>query len=188
MRRVQEEVSAVRSAGGNDRIPVGQGPAESTAFPDSRRPSQFVPDESTARLHVQMEQAQEGGATSADAAMGSDAGDGTMASMRRVIVNEDVIGRLQHWFQRHCDESWENDYGISIESTDNPGWWVKVDLAKTELADKRFEEVRRGNALDLNPEAPWMRCYVDQDQVFNGAGDPTTLNEILQIFLEWAEG
>jgi hypothetical protein len=30
-----------------------------------------------------------------------------------------------------------------------------------------------------------MRCYVE-DGVFNGGGDPDTLDEVLKVFLEWA--
>jgi hypothetical protein len=102
-------------------------------------------------------------------------------------LNTDTITRLQAWYEKHCDETWENDYGVLIESTDNPGWWVKIDLYGTELQHKSFPEVTHGDASGLNPQPPWMRCYVDEKGVFNGGGDPTTLHEILDTFLRWAE-
>ena len=37
----------------------------------------------------------------------------------------------------------------------------------------------------MDPQPPWLRCYVEAG-VFSGAGDPTTLEEILEIFLAWA--
>jgi len=75
---------------------------------------------------------------------------------------------------------------VVIETTDNPGWWVKINLRGTELRGKPFGEVRRGE-LTADPQPPWLHCYIE-DETFNGAGDPTTLHEILNTFLEWAGG
>lgn len=94
-----------------------------------------------------------------------------------------ALARLQAWYQKHCNGEWENDLGVSIESTDNPGWWVKIDLRGTELESKSFAEVRRGETETPDPQPPWMHCYIDEKRVFNGAGDPTTLQEILSTFL-----
>lgn len=101
-------------------------------------------------------------------------------------MRDETLTRLQAWYQKQCDGEWENDRGVSIESTDNPGWWVKIDLRGTGLENKSFAEVRRGEAETLDPQPPWMRCYVDDQRVFNGAGDPTTLHDILNVFLDWA--
>lgn len=60
-------------------------------------------------------------------------------------------------------------------------------LVGTELENKSFTEVQRGDLTTLDPQPPWMRCYVDDKRVFNGAGDPTTLIEILNIFLTWLD-
>jgi hypothetical protein len=99
----------------------------------------------------------------------------------------DLVTRLQAWYAQHCDGVWEEDHGVSIETTDNPGWWVKVDLQGTGLRRTEFVEVKRGNFSGLGPEPPWMHCYVDDNDVFNGGGDPTTLHDILETFLRWAE-
>jgi hypothetical protein len=96
----------------------------------------------------------------------------------------EALQQLQAWFAKRCDGEWEHDHGISVQSTDNPGWWVKISLSGTPLASKPFDEVRRGD-LSMDPQPPWLRCYVE-DGTFNGAGDVTTLGEILTIFLEWA--
>ena len=102
-------------------------------------------------------------------------------------MNGDTITRLENWYRRHCNDEWENDYGVSIESTDNPGWWVKIDLDGTELEHASFTEVTRGDGACLNPTPPWMHCYVDEKHVFNGGGDPTKLGDILDAFLQWAD-
>lgn len=42
-----------------------------------------------------------------------------------------AITRLQKWFAAQCNGDWEHLNGIKIETTDNPGWWVQVDISGT---------------------------------------------------------
>ena len=44
-----------------------------------------------------------------------------------------VILQLQQWYEAQCNGDWEHHYGISIESQDNPGWRVEIDLKDTPL-------------------------------------------------------
>lgn len=39
-----------------------------------------------------------------------------------------MISDLEDWFACQCDGDWEHQGGIRIETTDNPGWFVQVDL------------------------------------------------------------
>lgn len=98
----------------------------------------------------------------------------------------ETLKRLQAWFSSECDGDWEHQRGISIQSTDNPGWWVKIDLLGTRLQGKHFNPVKRGDVPSMDPSPPWLHCFV-ADNVFNGAGDPETLEEILRIFLTWTQ-
>ena len=84
-----------------------------------------------------------------------------------------------------CDGEWEHRFGVSIQSTDNPGWWVKIDLVGTPLERKPFSPVGSGDFESLDPRPPWLRCYVENG-VFNGAGDTSKLGEILRVFNAWA--
>lgn len=97
-----------------------------------------------------------------------------------------ILERLMSWYQAHCDGYWEHDFGVSIDSCDNPGWWVKIDLTGTSLRGVVFPPVTRGDTESLDPAPPWLHCYV-KDGVFHGIGDATTLEEILEIFLNWAQ-
>ncbi|UCH44768.1 MAG: hypothetical protein JSV11_10785 [Nitrospiraceae bacterium] len=36
--------------------------------------------------------------------------------------------RLNRWYINQCNGDWEHQYGIVIETLDNPGWRVKIDL------------------------------------------------------------
>ena len=38
----------------------------------------------------------------------------------------DCLLVIEEWFAKQCDRLWENFYGVTIESTDNPGWLVVV--------------------------------------------------------------
>ncbi len=42
---------------------------------------------------------------------------------------------LEHWLKSRCNGDWEHQGGISIESTDNPGWYIKVDFNTEESSD-----------------------------------------------------
>jgi hypothetical protein len=96
-----------------------------------------------------------------------------------------VIDNLQHWFETQCDGKWEHDNGITIETTDNPGWWVKINLKGTVLSDRQFVELQSGDLTSADQRRSWLRCYV-ADGVFNGIGGSGQLAEILEIFLKWA--
>jgi hypothetical protein len=100
-----------------------------------------------------------------------------------------LLTELQDWLSARCDGEWEHAHGVTIRSTDNPGWWVQIDLVGTPLLGKPFPPIRRGGALDHpdDPPPPWLACSVE-DGMFNGAGDPGALAEIVRLFLRWAGG
>ncbi len=43
----------------------------------------------------------------------------------------DSVQWLQTWYQAQCDNDWEHQYGVKIDSLDNPGWMVSIDLFGT---------------------------------------------------------
>jgi len=91
-----------------------------------------------------------------------------------------VLKWIEKWYQSNCGADWEHVYGVKIETLDNPGWKVSIDLADTPLKGKVFEKVDVDNGDD------WIMCRAVND-IFDGAGDPFKLEEILKIFKEWAE-
>jgi hypothetical protein len=96
-------------------------------------------------------------------------------------VNYESFARLQDWYARHCDGSWEHQHGVQIETIDNPGWRVYVDLAGTPLSECPMEELRRDVADDN-----WLVCRV-QNLRFEGFGGPRNLVEIVDVFVAWVE-
>ncbi len=96
----------------------------------------------------------------------------------------DELARLQKWYQSQCNDEWEHRYGVRLDSLDNPGWWLKIDLVGTPLEGRAFSKVERGNG---ESKGDWISCSI-QDGQFHGAGGSFNLGEILRIFLDWAEG
>jgi hypothetical protein len=92
----------------------------------------------------------------------------------------DLIHQLQAWYAAHCDGEWEHAYGVKIDTVDNPGWSVVIDLARTPLADAQFVELK-----DLEAGDEWIHCVVN-DRRFQGHGGPTMLSRIIRVFLEWS--
>ena len=51
------------------------------------------------------------------------------------------LASLEEWYSSLYDGDWEHGLGIKIESLDNPGWSVTINLADTELEEMPFSEV-----------------------------------------------
>lgn len=96
----------------------------------------------------------------------------------------DELQRLQQWYRMQCNEDWEHTFGITIETLDNPGWHVSIDLIETELEHRPFAPVSRGHSED---DEDWISCKLEQSQ-FVACGGAGNLTELLGIFLNWAEG
>ena len=72
-----------------------------------------------------------------------------------------MIEKLQSWYRMHCDGDWEHSYGITIDTLDNPGWCVTVDLTDTLLEDVKFSAVCEGDP-DSEVER-WIDCRKKND-------------------------
>ncbi len=92
-----------------------------------------------------------------------------------------TLQRVMTWYASNCNEDWEHSFGIKIDTLDNPGWRVQVDIVETDLERKPFDEVDIQRSTD-----DWVYCAVSEG-VFNGAGGTVNLDELLKIFLNWAE-
>jgi len=88
---------------------------------------------------------------------------------------------LEKWYKENCYDEWEHSYGVKIYTLDNPGWTVLIDLAYTYMEGKEFPKLKIDNSDD-----DWIMCCV-RDNQFDGAGDPTKLEEIIKVFKEWVE-
>ncbi|MEI6515347.1 MAG: immunity 53 family protein [bacterium] len=95
------------------------------------------------------------------------------------------IAEIQNWFQSQCDGDWEHGCGIRIESLDNPGWKIEIELNGTNLENAVFIPVERNVSPSLpERETDWYTCKVEESK-FKGYGGPQHLKTILRMFLEW---
>ncbi len=91
----------------------------------------------------------------------------------------DNIQWLSIWFQKYCDGEREQQYGIDIQTLDNPGWSVKIDLHDTPFSCIPFTQVER--EWEVNH---WISCFV-RNECFWGFCGMDDLNETINIFKEW---
>jgi hypothetical protein len=110
-------------------------------------------------------------------------------------VNDNPISWLQNWYTTQCDGDWEHDYGITIGTLDNPGWYVVINLVKTPLEAAAFEPVQKHRS-----DEDWVECRIVETQAegrwewvgdlggrrYQGAGGSHNLLEVVHIFREWA--
>jgi len=88
---------------------------------------------------------------------------------------------LQEWYASQCDGNWEHGFGIRIDTLDNPGWSLNINLMETELEGVPFSELKE----NYEDERDWLICSV-RDNSFDGRGGPFRLERMIQIFLAWA--
>lgn len=92
-----------------------------------------------------------------------------------------LLDDIQKWYTAQCDGDWEHCFGIKIETLDNPGWSIRIDLKDTLLENKIFTSVEKHAS-----EESWIVCKVEEKR-FIAYGGPDCLQEMLGIFLQWAK-
>ena len=86
------------------------------------------------------------------------------------------------WFEQNCDGEWEHEFGLILETIDNPGWSLRIDLSRSSLSDAAFaaEAIEDGDY--------WIRSWKDDGaMVFHAAGSPRALPEMISQFRRWAQ-
>ena len=90
-----------------------------------------------------------------------------------------ALDRLQAWYLDQCDEVWEQANVITMETIDNPGWRLTIDLAGTRWSGRDFPPVQRDTA-----EHDWLRCWVKGTR-WEAAAGPCSLEDAVCVFLDW---
>jgi hypothetical protein len=94
---------------------------------------------------------------------------------------DDFLKEIQIWYSSECNGDWEHSFGINIQTSDNPGWIVEIDLLETNLADRGdfFHE-------DRQSEDDWVIIRISNSK-FTGSCDPNNLNKVLKDFIFFAK-
>lgn len=93
------------------------------------------------------------------------------------------LHELQDWYLSQCNGDWEHQNGVSIQTLDNPGWQVEIQLHDTILEGIEFKEQSYGVGEEAESSGDnWVSCKVTNN-IFTGAGGPKKLEEIISVFL-----
>ncbi|MFD2786611.1 immunity 53 family protein, partial [Hymenobacter rubripertinctus] len=96
----------------------------------------------------------------------------------------DLLQRIQRWYTINCNGDWEHSFGlsiwhgISVQTLDNPGWIVTINLVGTCLIERQIPY-----SLQERTTTDWFGFKVEEGR-YEGVGGPENLTEILQHFLE----
>jgi hypothetical protein len=90
---------------------------------------------------------------------------------------KDLLKQLQGWYASQCGEDWEHSYGVKIDTLDNPGWMLVVDLVDTEFSELSVPMDR----IDRT-DADWAQHEV-VDGRFVACGGALNLEELIVRFL-----
>ncbi|MET0049373.1 MAG: immunity 53 family protein [Sedimenticola sp.] len=92
-----------------------------------------------------------------------------------------TLDRIMAWYSDQCNDDWEHSYGVKIDTLDNPGWSIEIDLEETNYANKDF------SIIDIQRnDRDWVYCDI-RDRKFKGAGGIGNLEELLLSFLNWVD-
>jgi hypothetical protein len=91
----------------------------------------------------------------------------------------DPLTWLQAWYAMQCDGDWEHEFGVRVETLDNPGWSLGIDLDGTAMAGLTYvgREIHRS-------EHDWFVARV-LDERFEVACGPLNLGEAIHEFRLW---
>ena len=94
------------------------------------------------------------------------------------VPESDLLAWLQNWYAQQCDGEWEHDHGVRIETLDNPGWYLRMDVG---AALHGFEPV--------SEELPdrWLHARVTDGTLWV-ACDPHSLGRALALARAALEG
>lgn len=94
---------------------------------------------------------------------------------------DDYLEFLASWYSAHCDGEWEHEFGLRIETVDNPGWNLQVDLVGTEMEGRVARSSRRDSE-----GGSWVIVASD-GSLFEASCDPMSLRLAVQAFKEFVE-
>jgi hypothetical protein len=91
------------------------------------------------------------------------------------------IDNLQEWYLRYCNDDWEHQYGVSIDTLDNPGWSLKIDLKGTDLEKEKMDPIEIHRS-----EEDWVVAR-RSEYVFEAFCGARNLAEMIRTFLDWEQ-
>lgn len=108
----------------------------------------------------------------------------------KLVLSDDNLKWLMEWYAGECNSDWEHSFGVKIDTLDNPGWSLKIDLRETRLEQLPFVKTSFGEpASDLEEWkrlGSWWVAEV-KSGCFEAAGGPLDLSTMIRVFRDWVE-
>jgi hypothetical protein len=92
-----------------------------------------------------------------------------------------ALEQHEKWYVAQCDGLWEHAWGIKIETLDNPGWMVQINLNETRKDGATLETVTINRS-----DRDWVLYWVAENQYRIACG-PENLSEAIGMFIQWYE-
>lgn len=89
---------------------------------------------------------------------------------------------LQDWYLRGSDGELEPTYDIQIDTLEEPGWSLCIQLDGTALAGRALPEM----AIERT-QSDWIHAWTDDHALHIDCG-PLNLTEAIKTFTSWAQG
>jgi hypothetical protein len=91
------------------------------------------------------------------------------------------LSLLEEWYGARCNGEWEHSWGVKIDTLDNPGWTISIDLNETRADGRSLEKLKI-----VRTEEDWIHYWVEKKTFQINCG-PLNLTEAVQIFVAWFE-
>ena len=87
------------------------------------------------------------------------------------VDGDGLLEWLEQWYVSHCDGNWEHQYGVRVDTLDNPGWSVQIDVGGDLNS---FERIRWERGSE------WLRAWLEDGQL-NVVCGPRSLHRALSL-------
>jgi len=84
-----------------------------------------------------------------------------------VIKDFEALAWLQDGFAAKCDGAWEKQWGVSLTSTDDAGWFLSIPLRETELEGRAFPRLDRNKKAQ---DESWWICQLGEGRFLADCG------------------
>lgn len=96
------------------------------------------------------------------------------------VADPNNFAWLCSWYAAQANEEWEHEFGIHLDTLDNPGWTLAIDVAETGLDASAFP------TFEWDSGTEWIRMRGDSDSSkIRGACSPHQLETVVGAFRKW---
>ena len=85
---------------------------------------------------------------------------------------------IQDWYSSHCNGDWEHQKCVRINTIDNPGWRIVVNLENTFL-----EGIKRKPIQIENTEEDWIHINIENSKIKVYCGAMNLIESIKMVAL-----